>query len=91
MDPLNNVNIDILTEQRAAGRKLFKIYQQTEGSLMIRDGSWLLTYTEPTDSRAVPTSARLTVDKDRKVSLERVGSDSISLLFEEGKIGRAHV
>ena len=85
MDSVKNVNIDILTEQKAGGRKLLKIFQQTDGNLLVRDGSWLLTYTEPTDSRITPTLARLIVDKDHKVSLERSGNESISMLFEEGK------
>ncbi len=82
---VKNVNIDILTEQRSGGRKLLKIFQQAEGSLLIRDGSWFLTYTEPTDSRITPTLARLIIGKDHKVSLEKSGNESICMLFEEGK------
>ncbi|MFA6737025.1 MAG: DUF1934 domain-containing protein [Saccharofermentanales bacterium] len=85
MDLNNKVSIDILTEQRSGGRSLLRIVQQTEGDLTVNDDAWLLTYTEPNDSRTTPTSARLSVNKDGTVSLERAGTDPISLLFEEGK------
>ena len=85
MKDYKDVIVNIRTAQKALGHELVSIQQEALGRLKLHNGSWSITYPEPSDTGESKKMTTISSESKRAIFMDKSASDQMSLIFEEGR------